>query len=125
MCIYTYMNITTFAALADPMRLKLVEALRAGELPVNDLVERVQIQQSGVSRHLAILARAGFVSVRPEGQKRFYSLRHEPFQELDQWVMQFRAQWEARLDRLDAALERRKAAVSARNNKKRKLVRST
>jgi DNA-binding transcriptional ArsR family regulator len=120
MCIYTYMNITTFAALADPMRLKLVEELRAGELPVNDLVERVQIQQSGVSRHLAILARAGFVNVRPEGQKRFYSLRHEPFQELDQWVMQFRAHWEARLDRLDAALERRKVAVRARNDKRRK-----
>jgi len=112
------MNITTFAALADPMRLRLVEELRGGELPVNDLVERVQIQQSGVSRHLAILARAGFVSVRPDGQRRFYALRQEPFQELDQWVMRFRAHWEARLDRLDAAIERRKAGVSARKNKK-------
>lgn len=102
------MNISTFAALADPMRLKLVEELRSGELQVNELVERVQIQQSGVSRHLAILARAGFVSVRPDGQRRLYSLRAEPFQEIDQWVMQFRAQWEARLDRLDAALARRK-----------------
>ena len=116
MCIYTYMNITTFAALADPMRLRLVEELRGGELPVNDLVERVQIQQSGVSRHLAILARAGFVSVRPDGQKRFYSLRAEPFQEIDSWVMQFRAHWEARLDRLDAALAQRRG-VSARKNK--------
>jgi DNA-binding transcriptional ArsR family regulator len=108
MCIYTYMNISTFAALADPMRLKLVEELRAGELQVNELVDRVHIQQSGVSRHLAILARAGFVNVRPDGQRRLYSLRAEPFQEIDQWVMQFRAQWEARLDRLDAALERRR-----------------
>ena len=102
------MNISTFAALADPMRLQLLETLRDGELPVNELVERVHIQQSGVSRHLAILARAGFVSVRPEGQKRFYALREEPFQEIDGWVMQFRAHWEARLDRLGAAIERRK-----------------
>jgi len=114
MCIYTYMNISTFAALADPMRLRLVEELRGGELPVNDLVERVHIQQSGVSRHLAILARAGIVGVRPDGQRRFYSLRQEPFQELDQWVMRFRAHWEARLDRLDAAIERRKAAVGTK-----------
>lgn len=111
------MNITTFAALSDPMRLRLVEELRGGELPVNDLVERVQIQQSGVSRHLAILARAGFVSVRPDGQKRFYALRAEPFQEIDAWVMQFRAHWEARLDRLDAALAQRRSGVSARKNK--------
>jgi DNA-binding transcriptional ArsR family regulator len=108
MCIYTDMNITTFSALADPMRLKIIEALRAGEIQVNDLVERVEIQQSGVSRHLGILARAGFVSVRPEGQKRYYSLRSEPFQEIDQWMAQFRATWEARLDRFEAALKRKK-----------------
>lgn len=108
MCIYTYMNITTFAALSDPMRLRIIETLREGEAQVNDLVERVEIQQSGVSRHLGILARAGFVSVRPEGQRRFYSLRAEPFQEIDQWVAQFRATWEARLDRFDAALRKRR-----------------
>ena len=102
------MNITTFAALSDPMRLRIVEALLDGEAQVNDLVDRVEVQQSGVSRHLGILARAGFVSVRPEGQRRFYSLRAEPFQEIDQWVAQFRAQWEARLDRFDAALKKRR-----------------
>ena len=102
------MNITTFSALSDPMRLRIIESLRAGEAQVNDLVERVEIQQSGVSRHLGILARAGFVSVRPDGQKRFYSLRAEPFQEIDQWVAQFRATWEARLDRFDAALKKRR-----------------
>ena len=90
------------------MRLRIIESLRTGEAQVNDLVERVEIQQSGVSRHLGILARAGFVSVRPEGQKRFYSLRAEPFQEIDQWVAQFRATWEARLDRFDAALRKRR-----------------
>jgi DNA-binding transcriptional ArsR family regulator len=90
------------------MRLKIIDALREGEIQVNDLVERVEIQQSGVSRHLGILARAGFVSVRPEGQKRFYSLRAEPFQEIDQWMAQFRATWEARLDRFEAALRRKK-----------------
>jgi DNA-binding transcriptional ArsR family regulator len=102
------MNITTFSALSDPMRLKIVEALLEGEAQVNELVDRVDIQQSGVSRHLGILARAGFVSVRPDGQRRFYSLRAEPFQEIDQWVAQFRAQWEARLDRFDAALKKRR-----------------
>ena len=102
------MNISTFSALADPMRLKIIEALRGGEIQVNDLVERVEIQQSGVSRHLGILARAGFVSVRPEGQRRYYSLRSEPFEEIDQWVAQFRASWEARLDRFEAALRKRR-----------------
>ena len=108
MCIYTYMNITTFAALADPMRLALVEALRDGSRSVNELVERVHIQQSGVSRHLGILHRAGLVEIRPEGQQRFYSLRAEPFDELDEWIARIRANWEARLDRFGAELQRRK-----------------
>jgi DNA-binding transcriptional ArsR family regulator len=90
------------------MRLALVEALRDGEQPVNELVDRVRIQQSGVSRHLSILHRAGLVEVRPEGQQRFYSLRAEPFNELDEWVARIRAHWEARLDRFDAELQRRK-----------------
>jgi len=102
------MNISTFAALADPMRLALVEALRDGSRSVNELVDRVRIQQSGVSRHLGILHRAGLVEVRPEGQQRFYSLRAEPFDELDEWVARIRAHWEARLDRFDAELQRRK-----------------
>lgn len=108
MCIYTFMNISTFAALADPMRLALIEALRDGEQPVNELVDRVHIQQSGVSRHLGILSRAGLVEVRPEGQQRFYSLRREPFNELDEWIARIRAHWEARLDRFGAELQRRK-----------------
>jgi DNA-binding transcriptional ArsR family regulator len=110
MCIYTFMNISTFAALADPMRLALIEALRDGSQSVNELVERVHIQQSGVSRHLGILSRAGLVSVRPEGQQRFYSLRQQPFDELDEWIARIRAHWEARLDRFGAELARRKAA---------------
>src|SRR5262245_4541601 len=108
------MDVSTFSTLADPMRLRIVEALRDGERAVSELVERVDIRQSGVSRHLGILQRAGFVSLRPEGQKLFYSLRREPFQELDAWVNEFRATWEARLDRFGAELERRKRARDKR-----------
>jgi DNA-binding transcriptional ArsR family regulator len=114
------MNISTFAALADPMRLALIEALRDGSQSVNELVERVHIQQSGVSRHLGILSRAGLVSVRPEGQQRFYSLRQEPFDELDEWIARIRAHWEARLDRFGAELERRKAAATSKKKRSHK-----
>ncbi len=59
-----------------------------------------------MSRHLRILHTAGFVSVRPEGQRRLYSLKPEPFRALDQWLAQYRHLWEARLDRLGEALEK-------------------
>ena len=77
------MQTEVFETLADPMRLRIVEALRGGEQAVGDIVERLDIHQSGVSRHLRILRRAGFVRVRPSGPRRLYSLRPEPFQELE------------------------------------------
>jgi DNA-binding transcriptional ArsR family regulator len=96
-----------FQILADPTRRRLIEALRGGERSVSELVQAVDIGQPGVSRQLAILQDAQFVAVRPEGRRRLYALRPEPFQELDDWMMGYRAMWEARLDRFAAELDRR------------------
>ncbi len=100
-------HMEVFATLADPVRIQIVEALLGGERAVNDIVERVPIHQSGVSRHLRILSEAGFVQMRPDGARRLYSLRAEPFRELDAWVSRYRSLWERRLDRLGEALERK------------------
>lgn len=102
------MHQDTFLSLADPTRRSVVEALLAGEQQVNDLVKKVGIHQSGVSRHLRILHEAGFVAVRPDGQRRLYSLKPEPFREIDEWLNRYRSLWEARLDRFGAALESRR-----------------
>jgi DNA-binding transcriptional ArsR family regulator len=99
------MQLTVFQTLADPTRRRIVEVLRSGEQQVGDVVEKAGIHQSGVSRHLRILSESGFVSMRPDGQRRLYSLKPEPFQELDEWLRQYRDLWEARLDRFGAALE--------------------
>jgi DNA-binding transcriptional ArsR family regulator len=99
-----------FQVLADPTRRRLVEALRGGERSVNELVEQVDIGQPGVSRQLAILQDARFVVVRPEGRRRMYALREEPFRELDGWVKGYRDIWQGRLDRLERELGRRRAA---------------
>lgn len=104
------MYLDPFQILADPTRRKVLEALSQGERQVSDLVAAVAIQQSGVSRHLRILHEAGFVVMRPEGQRRLYSLAPEPFRALDQWLAPYRALWEARLDRFGAALEARTSA---------------
>src|SRR5689334_4495177 len=104
------MQLNVFETLADPTRRRIVEALRKGEQPVNDLVEHAGIHQSGVSRHLRILEQSGFVSMRPDGQRRLYSLKLEPFVELDGWLASYRRLWESRLDRFGAALEQRRSS---------------
>jgi DNA-binding transcriptional ArsR family regulator len=113
------MHMDAFQALADPTRRRIVEALRSGERAVNDIVHRVEIHQSGVSRHLRILHDAGFVRMRPDGPKRLYSLRPEPFRELDTWVSRYRDLWEGRLDKLADALEAKQKARANRKGRTR------
>ncbi len=97
-----------FKILADPTRRRIVDVLRGGERSVGELVNVVDISQPGVSRQLAILEDADFVIVRPDGRRRLYSLRPDPFRELSEWVTGYRAIWEPRLDRFAAELERRR-----------------
>lgn len=94
-----------FGILADRTRLRIVERLRAGERSVGALVNTLSVSQPGVSHHLRILHKAGFVQVRAEGQKRLYSLRRQPFRELDDWVHSYRDLVEVRLDRLEKLVE--------------------
>src|ERR1700675_2956954 len=111
-------QIQIFQALADPVRLRIVESMISEERAVSDIVERMDIHQSGVSRHLRILADAGLVQMRPDGQKRLYSLRKEAFDELDVWMAGYRRHWEARLDRLGTALKHRQSAVQTNSQEK-------
>lgn len=104
-------QVSLFHALADPVRYRIVESMKSGECAVGDIVEHMHIHQSGVSRHLRILAKAGIVQMRPDGQRRLYSLRKGAFDQLDAWVAGYRRHWDARLDRFGSALERRQAAT--------------
>ena len=110
----------TFQILADPTRRRIVEALRGGERSVGELVQAVDIGQPGVSRQLSILEDANFVVMRPEGRRRLYALRPEPFWELNEWMVAYRRVWEGRMDRMAAELERRRKSRSKNDGTKEK-----
>ena len=101
-------------ALADPRRREIVEILLQEEQLVGDLVRRLPIAQSGVSRHLRILKDAGMVESRTEGQRRIYSLRAEPFEKLAEWLAQYRRLRESRLDNFEVELDRRTSASKSK-----------
>jgi DNA-binding transcriptional ArsR family regulator len=63
-----------FKALADPARLRLLNALRPGERTVGELVDETELSQANVSKHLAQLHTLGFVRRRKEGLFVYYSL---------------------------------------------------
>jgi DNA-binding transcriptional ArsR family regulator len=94
-----------FDVLSDPTRLRIVEQLRGGERSVGVLVSTLAVCQPGISRHLRILHDRGFVRVRADGQRRLYSLRPQPFRDIDRWMDDYRDLVEGRLDRLEKLVE--------------------
>ena len=63
------------AAAGNPIRLAIIDFLKAGEQCVCDIADHVDAQRSNVSRHLAVLLKAGVVEQRKDGLRMMYSLK--------------------------------------------------
>ena len=111
--------VETFAALAEPNRYRIVELLRAGPRPVNDIGERLRLNQPQVSKHLRILKEAGLVHVQPRAQQRVYELRAQPLRRLHDWLQRYRQLWDARLDGLDEVIETLKTKEKSDGRRKK------
>ena len=97
---------STFSAIADPVRRDILALLRQGEQPAGALVEALALPQPNVSKHLKALHAAGLVTIRVDGPRRLYSLDPAPLAELDQWLAPYRAFWTGKLDALGDHLMR-------------------
>ena len=95
-------------ALADESRRTMLETLAGGPATAGELAALLPIARPGASRHLRVLREAGLVEVRQQAQRRVYSLRPEPLAQIDEWLGQYRALWEQRLDALHTEVARGK-----------------
>ncbi|HYT34422.1 MAG TPA: metalloregulator ArsR/SmtB family transcription factor [Ktedonobacteraceae bacterium] len=95
---------TTFDALAEPMRRRILDLLREQPRVVGELVELLGISQPGISKHLRVLREVGLVRARQDAQRRWYELRPEPLAEVDAWLEPYRKLWGDRLDALERHL---------------------
>jgi DNA-binding transcriptional ArsR family regulator len=66
-----------FRLLGEPMRLKILQAVCEEPLSVNDIVAAVGATQANVSKHLSLLAAAGILSRKKDGQSVYYGLKDE------------------------------------------------
>ncbi|MFX3635927.1 MAG: ArsR/SmtB family transcription factor [Candidatus Pristimantibacillus sp.] len=94
-----------FEILAEPHRRSMLDLLRVRERSVGELVSIFQLSQPGVSKHLRVLKEAGLVEVKSVSQKKIYSLRPEPLQEIDTWLESYRHFWSSKLNDLEAFLD--------------------
>ncbi len=94
-----------FNAIAEPRRRQILDALAAGEQPVNDLVALLGLAQPQVSKHLKVLREVGLVDVRDQGRQRVYRLNGGALKPVHDWVKRYERSWSARFEALDQLLE--------------------
>jgi DNA-binding transcriptional ArsR family regulator len=97
---------SVFEIIAEPNRRAILSLLVSSEQSVGEIERRLRMPQPAVSKHLRVLRDAGFVESTVEAQRRIYRLKPEPFQEVDDWLAQFRRFWSVHVDALERHLDR-------------------
>lgn len=95
----------TFGALADPTRRAILARLRRGDASVGELAQPFAMSLPAISKHLKVLERAGLLTRSRDAQWRPCALRAEALRPVADWLEDYRALWEARLDRMQAYVE--------------------
>ncbi|HEY8753730.1 MAG TPA: metalloregulator ArsR/SmtB family transcription factor [Arthrobacter sp.] len=78
-----------FAVIAEATRRDILVSLRAGDKAVGELVEELSASQPTISKHLKVLREADLVSMRAQGQKRYYALNPKPLARIVRWLETF------------------------------------
>jgi DNA-binding transcriptional ArsR family regulator len=87
------------AAIADPMRRRLLDRLSAhGEATATVLATELPVTRQAVVQHLALLGKAELVASRRAGRERRYTVRPEPLTATARWMTEVATQWDTRLD---------------------------
>jgi DNA-binding transcriptional ArsR family regulator len=95
-----------FTALADPTRRSLlVHLAQHSPKTATELAQDYPITRQGILKHLDVLEAAQLVVVQQRGRDKRYSLKPEPLAELEGWIAEINAAWDARLLRLKAWIE--------------------
>src|SRR5262245_52979522 len=100
----------TLSAISDGTRREILEHLRLGPASITDLAARANITLPGVMKHVRLLEEAELVTTKKDGRVRECRLGPARLDDVAGWVEAHRAQWERRLDRLEAVLRQRKGA---------------
>jgi DNA-binding transcriptional ArsR family regulator len=94
-----------FRAISDPTRRAILDRLRAGPAPVNDLASEFEQTRPAISKHLRVLRESRLVSEQRVGRERYYRLEPGPLQRAAGWLEGYRSFWQHNLDRLKRHLE--------------------
>ena len=101
----TTSEISVFHAIADPNRRSMLDLLRAGARPVQEIADAFDISMAAVSQHLKVLLEAGLVTREVRGRYRIYRVEPGALKDVHDWANEYRAFWEDSLTELGRYLD--------------------
>ncbi len=97
-----------FAALADPTRRSILDALSRRPATITELARPFPVSLNAISKHVKVLERAGLVRREVVGREHHCRVDARPFRRAAAWLEHYRGFWEARLDALEQHLTARR-----------------
>ncbi len=94
-----------FQAIADPTRRAIISMLARQSLNLNAVAEQFHISRPAISKHIKILTECGLIEIKQQGRERYCEARLQKLNEVSDWVEQYRAFWNNRLDALENYLD--------------------
>lgn len=113
-----------FQAIADPTRREIISMISKQSLNLNAVAENFNISRPAISKHIKILTECGLIIIKQQGRERYCEAKLDKLNQVSDWVEQYRQFWTAKLDSLEAYLNKLqaedKSTIKKKRNAKRK-----
>jgi DNA-binding transcriptional ArsR family regulator len=93
-----------FQVIADPSRRQMLMLLSKDSMTINSIAENFQISRPAVSKHIKMLYKGGFITIKDIGRERHCVLRQDGFNELQDFITYFDRFWNTKLSKLQTIL---------------------
>ncbi|MEI7587501.1 metalloregulator ArsR/SmtB family transcription factor [Runella sp.] len=93
-----------FQAIADPTRRAILTFIAVQALTPNAMAEKFDMSRQAVSKHIKVLQECELIKPERSGREIYYHFNPQKMQELDNWLAQFRKNWETQFNQLDEVL---------------------
>ncbi len=93
-----------FQAIADPTRREIINVIAHRSMNLNTVADQFEISRPAISKHIKILAQCGLITIKQVGRERYCEAKLQKLNEVSQWVEQYRAFWNQKLDALEEFL---------------------
>src|SRR6202795_3755342 len=103
----TAQTLDVFQVIADPSRRQMLVMLSKDSMTINSLAENFDMSRPAVSKHIKIMYKAGFISIKDIGRERHCTLKQDGFDELQDFINYFDKFWATKLKKLETLLNKR------------------